>query len=56
MGDSGVYVGLILSKSTDDPSRGQAAWLWPRLAAWIARRAAAGTVIAPARRTVETDA
>ena len=55
VGESAVYLGLILSKSTDDPWRGDAAWLWPRFSAWVARRTAVGTVIEQAALTVEAD-
>ena len=53
--DTGMYLGLILSKGTDDPTRGAAAWLWPRFSAWVARKTATGTVIEPASLTIDTD-
>ena len=56
VGEAGVYVGLILSKSTDDPWRVDAAWQWPRFSAWVGRKTATGTVIESARLTIETNA
>jgi hypothetical protein len=53
--DRGFYLGLTLFKGTDDPTRGAAAWLWPRFSAWVARKTTTGTVIEPAMLTIETD-